>query len=1050
VSLPTDVSSTEWITTPAPQYDGNDNVTQATAPNGAVTTFAFNAGDQLTSKVTPADTSSLPSPTTTYAYDADGNLTSQTAPDGNVPGATAGSFTATYGYDAINEQTSMTDPLGGVTKSGYDNAGNKTSVTDPDNNQAQASYNLNHQVTQVTDAAGNTVKTAYDLDGNTISTTNQNGDTTRYTLDADSQVTQVQVPAQAPGATLAYDTTQIAYDQDGNKTQVISPRGIASGITGAYTTQTQYTADNQVSKVLAPYLPGDPTYGTPAETDYSYDADGRPTSVSAPPSGTSTDRNVTGYTYFGNGWTRTSTDSAGIQATYDYDALGEQSSRLLQSRGGELSRTMTWGYYPDGKLASLSDQGVPSGRYVETADATDAGAKATGAWTTTPCGTTSGCDGTQYKTHVSGTGSDSFTWHLYIPADGNYTVYVKYPQVSSATTTATYTVNYSGGTATATVDQTQNAGSGNWVPLGKWAFTQAGKNQQVTLATSGGGTVAAEAVQVVRDNSADTNNSSHAYAYKYDANGSQDEIADTSKAGVVGVDPAKAVVNTVTVYDQDGRPMSVTEENASGGTVHSTTYGYDAASNRTAQAHDNAQSAYTYNNLNQLVKETDATSSSDPSPHVSTFAYTPAGQVASEVKPNGNTVTATYYANRQLYNQTEKTSGGTLVSSHTYTYDPNGNTTQNVEQLMSADDSGSYLNHTLAYTYTPMDQIATATTDGTPTESYTHDANSNVTKEVINGTETDYGYSQGRLVTAIAGGSTANYNYDPFGRLDTVTSSAGQTLQSNTYDGFDRLASSSQLNTTTGSMDTTAYSYDSLNRMASQTTAAGTSSFSYLGLSGSLASESDQSGTQTTHKAYDYTPGGARLSQDTTANGTTTPGYYTYNTHSDVEAVTGATGTTTATYGYTAYGSPVTSMFTGADKNNATSSSSSTAQPYCAYRYNAMRWDGTSGQYDMGFRDYDQASTSSRPATCTAAPWATLGYPTTRSPAVGTPSAAETRSRTLNWMATPTVTSVSAPPSSRLRQSPSGTLPMVPDARTGRRAALDGQGSSRRGMPPPT
>jgi YD repeat-containing protein len=169
----------------------------------------------------------------------------------------------------------------------------------------------------------------------------------------------VQVPAQVPGAQVTYDTTQVTYDQDGNKTQVISPRGVASGITSAYTTQTRYTADNQVSKVLSPYLPGDPTYGTPSETDYSYDADGRLSSVSAPPSGTSTDRNVTGYTYFDNGWSHASTDPTGITTTYDYNALGEQSSRLLQSRGSELSRSMTWGYYPDGKLASLSDPGHP-------------------------------------------------------------------------------------------------------------------------------------------------------------------------------------------------------------------------------------------------------------------------------------------------------------------------------------------------------------------------------------------------------------------------------------------------------------------------------------------------------------------------------------------------------------------------------------------------------------------------------------------------------------------------------------------------------------------
>jgi hypothetical protein len=93
-----------------------------------------------------------------------------------------------------------------------------------------------------------------------------------------------------------------------------------------------------------------------------------------------------------------------------------------------------------------------------------------------------------------------------------------------------------------------------------------------------------------------------------------------------------------------------------------------------------------------------------------------------------------------------------------------------------------------------------------------------------------------------------------------------------------------------------------------------------------VASESDPGSTS---KTYDYTPGGARLSQTTTSNsGTSTPGYYSYNAHSDVEAVTGTSGTTTATYGYTAYGQPVTSMFTGADKTNATSSATSTTQPY--------------------------------------------------------------------------------------------------------------------------
>jgi RHS repeat-associated protein len=70
-----------------------------------------------------------------------------------------------------------------------------------------------------------------------------------------------------------------------------------------------------------------------------------------------------------------------------------------------------------------------------------------------------------------------------------------------------------------------------------------------------------------------------------------------------------------------------------------------------------------------------------------------------------------------------------------------------------------------------------------------------------------------------------------------------------------------------------------------------------------------------------------------------------------VQAVTNSsTGNTTATYAYTAYGQPIASQWTGADKNNTTPDPTKTT--FNAYRYNAMRWDSSSGQYDMGFRNY--------------------------------------------------------------------------------------------------
>ena len=197
-----------------------------------------------------------------------------------------------------------------------------------------------------------------------------------------------------------------------------------------------------------------------------------------------------------------------------------------------------------------------------------------------------------------------------------------------------------------------------------------------------------------------------------------------------------------------------------------------------------------------------------------------------------------------------------------------------------------------------------------------------------------------------ANNGAITYNYDPLGRLDTATSGT-TTLEQNTYDGFDNITAHTQGTTTT------TYTYDPLNRATSQKVGSGTpTQYSYLGLSDELTGETNT--TSGLNKAYAYTPGGQRLFQYTPGTTATNPGYYTYNDHNDVEAVTGSTtatgGATTATYGYTAYGQPDPGQFTGNDKNNLNPGPAT--QPYNSYRFNAMRWDATSGQYDMGFRNY--------------------------------------------------------------------------------------------------
>ena len=137
----------------------------------------------------------------------------------------------------------------------------------------------------------------------------------------------------------------------------------------------------------------------------------------------------------------------------------------------------------------------------------------------------------------------------------------------------------------------------------------------MSLAENNGGTVVAGAVEIVRDNSGDTNTVTHGDTYTYDADGNATSVADSS--------PGAAVASYKMGYDQLDRTTSVEEDNFSGTAVHTTTYGYDAASNLASQTHDGAPSTYGYNNLNQLQTETDKKSSSDSDPQVTGFTYTP-------------------------------------------------------------------------------------------------------------------------------------------------------------------------------------------------------------------------------------------------------------------------------------------------------------------------------------------------------------------------------------------------------------------------------------------
>ncbi len=785
---PRDQASGDLITTPAPLYDQNDNITRATAPNGAVTTAVYDATDELSSGTAPRDTPTGSDRITTYSYDLVGNLTSVTEPNGTLTTGNPIDFVTSYGYDEFNQLTSVTNANGDRITYAYDDVGNLVTVVDPKKNAspdpadftAKYTYDLSHRQRTITDAENHVTSTDYDHDGKVVARTDQEGNTTLITLDARGLVSQVKVPHSNSGGTISYNTSQFAYDQVGNQTRITSPRGVAtSGVADDFVQQTTYDELDRVKERILPFDPNDSRYNTPDKLTYDYDEAGRLTKVSAPPSEGQTVRNDTALSYFDNGWVKSSTDPWDITTRYLYNDLGQQTSRTITSAGNSSSRTMIWGYFLDGKLQTRTDDGVPVGKQVVLVDNSDRQNTAVvGTWPTATIPPT-GFQGFDYQTHTAGTGANTFTWKLNIPQDGTYQVFVKYPAVAGAATSAGYAVTHSGGTTSKTVNQTQQAGA--WVSLGSFTFTQ-GNTSKVTLSdNAAGGTVLADAVKLVRDNLADSDNESKHLDYGYDPNGNLTSINDTS--------PDAAIDGYAINYTGLNQVEQVTE-NAGTATKHTTSYTYDANGNSDSRTHDNKPSTYTYTPRDLLDTVKNFASAADTNPKTTSYTYTPRGQRLQETKANHNTVDYAYFLDGMLQHQLENKPGGTLVSEHTLAYDANGNRTGDTSKAMNADNHAALVQRVQTSTYDPRDRLASLVkTDPTTgatveSESYVHDANDNVISQTVKGTPSSFTYDRNRLVSAVTGGSAASYNYDPFGRLDTVTAAAsGQILQRYTYDG---------------------------------------------------------------------------------------------------------------------------------------------------------------------------------------------------------------------------------------------------------------------------
>ncbi|MFF3603801.1 DNRLRE domain-containing protein [Streptomyces sp. NPDC002463] len=941
-TVPKNQAAGELITTPAPVYDANDNVTLVTAPHGAESTAVYDANDQITSATAPKDSPTAPERRTAYTYDRTGHLRTTTEPKGTATTADPNDFVTTNTYDEIYQLSSVVNAAGHKISYEYDNVGNPITVVDPRRNAtpdttdyaSKTAYDLDHRAVSTTDALGKTSSRTYDKDSLVVASKDAEGNETLVGYDERGKQVQVKVPHTGTAPNITYRTTTYEYDQVGNAVKVTTPRGNDTANPDDFAARTEYDKLNRPVKQFQPYDPADPRYNkSDVYTQTFYDEVGRVSRTSAPPSQGQTVRNDTTYAYFDNGWAKSSTDAWDITTSYGYNDVGQQTSRTLTSAGGSSSRTMGWTYYPNGTLRTKTDDGVPVGSAVPLVDNSDTqNTSSTGTWAK---GSATGQQGYDHQVHAAGAGTDAFTWTLNIPKNGTYTAYVRFPQVSGAATTAKYTVTHSAGTTDRTISQATGAGA--WISLGSFTFTQ-GNTSKLQLFQNSGGAVVADGVKLVRDNSGDTDTEKHTFTYAYDVNGNMESIADTSSG--TRVDAYQMA------YTDLNQVRQVTESLA-GQEKKTTSYTYDINGRPDTATHPDQYSKYTYDLREKVRTISVGDTATDPSPNVTSFTYTDRGLALRETKPNGNTVDNTYYLDGAVKSQTENKPNGTLVSSHTYAYDANGNKAQDVAKKMNADNHAAYLESTTDFTYDPVERLAKSvkTGNGANTETFVHDDNANVISQSDKASSATYTYDRNRLLSSSTSGVTSSFTYDPFGRQESVTS-GGQVVSRSVYDGFDHVVESQQRDGS-GAMKSTTYTFDPLDRTVSKTAEGKTTTFNYLGLSNEVLNE-EVAGKLT--KSYEYSPWGQRLSQVThNSDGTTEDAYYGYNSHTDVETLTDKNGDTKATYGYTAYGSEDKSEFTGIDKPDA---GDPTKEEYNHYRFNAKRWDAQSGTYDMGFRDY--------------------------------------------------------------------------------------------------
>ena len=271
-------------------YDADGRETSQTTPvttacpSGCITTYTYDgAGNRLTS-VDPL------MQTTTYAYDAGNELTSITYSDHKTPNVTAttydgdgrrtamtdGTGTSHWVYDSLERMTSYQNGAGATVQYGYDLKGQLTAITYPNGKVVSRGYDDAGRFTSVTDWLGNTTTFTPDPNANVVTESYPNTVSASLGYNAADQLTAT-TDSSTGGGTLA----SFAYqrDADGQVTSEMDGGQFATTHSYAYTPLNQL---GSVSSGAYAYDAADNLTRQPSAETQAFDAADELTATRSP------------------------------------------------------------------------------------------------------------------------------------------------------------------------------------------------------------------------------------------------------------------------------------------------------------------------------------------------------------------------------------------------------------------------------------------------------------------------------------------------------------------------------------------------------------------------------------------------------------------------------------------------------------------------------------------------------------------------------------------------------------------------------------------------